>query len=310
MRLFLDTSSQVGSFPEPLSCFKEALIHAEIYFMIPTGLLKRRFRALLFSAFFFLSLPGFTACMAAVPEALDRSKAIVSIQSVNAVKTTKDKTGVLSGHAALFLNKHPARLLKYSRSGGGVIIDPRGVVVTNAHLVENAAGISVRLYNGVRLEGRILRVIPESDLAFISVESSFPLFYIPLANSEKLVQGARVYCIGHALNHKGSLFGGEVSGLMKRSSLQGSRAAFLQVRFGFHLYGGDSGSPILNPKGHLVGLVSGGRRNGDMATLAIASNVIRDGYWNIPIYPPLARVSFTEKNAALCRSELRLASVS
>ena len=81
-----------------------------------------------------------------------------------------------------------------------------------------------------------------------------------------------------------SLFGGEVSRIMKQSAFRGFRTDFLQVRFGFHLYGGDSGSPILNRNGYLVGLVSGGWRSGDMATLAIASNTIRDAYWNIPKY--------------------------
>ena len=247
-------------------------------------LLKWRRGVLLFTVIFFLSSQGFNVCTAAVPEALDRSKALVSIQSVNAVGSAGDKTGVLSGAAVLFLNKNPARLVKYSRSGSGVIIDPRGIIVTNAHLVQNAAGISVKLFNGIRLEGRVIREIPGSDIAFLSIKPSFPLSYVPLANSDRLVPGARVYCIGHALNHSGSLFGGEVSVIMKQSAFRGFRTAFLQVRFGFHLYGGDSGSPILNRKGYLVGLVSGGRRSGDMATLAIASNVIRDAYWNIPKY--------------------------
>jgi S1-C subfamily serine protease len=71
---------------------------------------------------------------------------------------------------------------------------------------------------------------------------------------------------------------------MKPSVLRRSPTKFFQIRFGFHLYGGDSGSPILNPGGDLVGLVSAGRRSGDMAALAVASNVIRDAYWNIPKY--------------------------
>ena len=174
--------------------------------------------------------------------------------------------------------------MKYTRSGSGVIIDPRGIIVTNAHIVQNAAGISVGLFNGTRLEGRVIRVIPGCDIAFLSIKPSFPLSYVPLANSDGLAPGSSVYCIGHALNHNGSLFAGEVSAIMKQSISRKLRTAFLQVRFGFHLYGGDSGSPILNRKGDLVGLVSGGRRSGDMATLAIASNVIRDAYWNMPKY--------------------------
>lgn len=238
----------------------------------------------LFLALFLLTPWCSDVCVASIPKALDRSKALVSIQSANAVGATGDKTGVLSGPAVLFLNKNPERLMKSTRSGSGVIIDPRGIIVTNAHLVQNAAGISVRLFDGTRLEGRVLHAIPECDIAFVSVKPLSTLSYVPLANSDGITQGERVYCIGHALNHKGSLFGGEVSRIMKQSVSRRARTAFLQVRFGFHLYGGDSGSPILNEKGHLVGLVSAGRRSGDMATLATASNVIRDAYGSIPKY--------------------------
>lgn len=246
--------------------------------------LKRRLGLLVFAVIFSMPLFRPNICAATVPKRLDCLKALVSIQSVNAIGSTGDKEGVLQGPAVLFLNKNPARLMKYSRSGSGVIIDPRGILVTNAHIVQNAAGISVKLFDGTRVEGRVLHVIPGSDVAFLSIKPPFPLSHVPLADSDDLLPGAPVYFIGHALNHSGTLFDGEVSRLMKQPAARGSRTAFLQVRFGFHLYGGDSGSPILDPKGRLVGLVSAGRRSGDMAALAIASNVIRDGYWNIPKY--------------------------
>jgi S1-C subfamily serine protease len=254
---------------------------------IPANL-KRRLVVFPMTIFFLASSPGFSAYAANVPGGMDRSKALVSIHSVNAVGATGDKAGVLGGAAVLFLTKNPTQLVKYSRSGSGVIIDPRGIIVTNAHLVQNAAGISVKLSNGIRLEGRVLRVFPESDIAFLTVRPSFPLSYISLANSDGLVPGDRVYCIGHALDHRGSLLEGKVSATMKPSASRRLHTKFFQIRFGFHLYGGDSGSPILNTRGDLVGLVSAGRRSGDMATLAVASNVIRDAYGNIPKYEPIA----------------------
>ena len=250
--------------------------------MIIPDIFRQRVSVFLFTGIFFLGTSHYEAS-AAVPKALDRSKAIVSIESVNAVGCSVDGKGNLGGNvAALFLHKNVARPMKYLRSGGGVIIDPRGIIVTNAHIIQNAAGISVKLFNGVRLEGKVLRVIPGMDMAFLSIRAPFSLSFVPLANSDELVSGARVYCIGHTLNHTGSLFGGEVSGILKQPAFRGPRPVFLQVRFGFHLYSGDSGSPILNQKGALLGLVSGGRRNGDMAALAVASNVIRDAYWAIP----------------------------
>jgi S1-C subfamily serine protease len=251
--------------------------------MIPAHL-KRYLVLFLLMILFPTSSPCFNAYAATVPRGIDRSQALVSIHSVNAVGATGDKRGVLIGPAVLFLTKNPAQLMKYSRSGSGVIIDPRGIIVTNAHLVQDAAGISVKLANGIRLEGRVLREFPESDIAFLTVIPLFPLSYVSLANSDGLVPGDRVYCIGHALDHRGSLLVGKISAIMKPSVSRRSGTKFFQIRFGFHLYGGDSGSPILNPEGDLVGLVSAGRRSGDMAALAVASNVIRDAYVNIPKY--------------------------
>lgn len=235
------------------------------------------FPAVLMSA---ITLTGM--CRAAVPKTLDRSQALVTIRSVNAVGGAGDRAGGLSGVAVFLAEQDPGRIMKLSRSGSGVIIDPRGIIVTNAHLVRNAAGISVELFDGNRLEGRLIDVIPNLDIAFLSVKSRFPLAHLPIADSDHLIPGSRVYCIGHALDHNGALFGGDVSAVLKRLTAQGARPIFLRVRFGFHLYGGDSGSPILDRDGYLVGIVSAGRRSGDMATLAVASNVIRDAYWNIP----------------------------
>jgi len=244
--------------------------------------LKRLLGASFFLVFFFLSFPDFYTCAIAAPMARDRTRALVSIECVNALHATGNKEGLPGGAAVLFRNKNPGRIIKYSRNGSGVIIDPRGIIVTNAHIVQNAAGISVKLFSGVRFEGRVIHVIPESDIAFVSIKSSVPLSFVPLANSEGLAPGTWVYCIGRALNHNDSLFEGKVSGIMRKPAFRGPQTTYLQVRFGFHLYGGDSGSPILDRKGCLVGLVSGGRRSGDMATLVVASNVIRDAFWNLP----------------------------
>ncbi|HNX68482.1 MAG TPA: serine protease [Candidatus Omnitrophota bacterium] len=238
--------------------------------------------ALLCLVFFLLEGASAGVCAPGRSASSQPSAALVTIESVNAAGPGVQKAGAYSGTAALFLSRNPGRIVKYARSGSGVIIDPRGILVTNAHIVRDAAGVSVKLFDGTRAEGRILQVIPETDIAFLSIVPPFPLAYVPLANSDGLLPGAKVYCMGHALDHNRSLFGGEVSAVLKQPAPQGVRPAFVQVRFGFHLYSGDSGSPILDRKGYLLGLVSGGRRGGDNAALAIASNVIRDAYRTLP----------------------------
>ncbi|MFH0983945.1 MAG: S1C family serine protease [Candidatus Omnitrophota bacterium] len=230
-----------------------------------------------FACLFFGAVLNPGVCKAATSPIPDRSQAFVAIRSVSVVRAG-DKAG---GVAALLSTQDPRRLAKYSRSGSGVIIDASGIIVTNAHLVQNAAGISVELFNGTRLEGRIIRILPESDLAFVSVRPFFPLLSVSVADSNRMVPGDMVYCIGRALNHNGALMGGKITALLKSSLSRTPRTEFLQIQFGFHLYGGDSGSPILDRKGNLVGLVSGGRRSGDMATIAIASNVIHNAFSDI-----------------------------
>jgi len=78
-------------------------------------------------------------CASGVAASAERSAALVTIESVNAAGPGGQKPGAFSGTAALFLSRNPGRIVKYARSGSGVIIDPQGIIVTNAHIVRDAA---------------------------------------------------------------------------------------------------------------------------------------------------------------------------
>lgn len=228
------------------------------------------------SAVFFIFLTSVEAVTKPVTLALKRKKAIVSIQS------TSHSEAPGNGFAKLVAARM-GRPVNYVREGSGVIIDPRGVIVTNAHTVQNATTISVVFIDGTKVSGELVGLLPEGDLAFISVRPPFALSYVPLADSSKVSVGTQVFAIGRAMNHEGAVFGGKISGMALDPRRGASAPAFLMAVFGFHFYSGDSGSPVLNQKGDLVGLLSGGRRDGDKAAVAVPSNFIRDAYGSLVV---------------------------
>lgn len=204
--------------------------------------------------------------------------ALVSIQTTHPYRAGAVSQTAEDRILTLFASSKRARPTGYARDGSGIIIDPRGILVTNHHIIAGASRISVTLFNGTKMPAVLLYSIPEKDLAFVRITPPFPLDYVPLENSDKVTVGARVYTVGHALGHKGSVYEGKVSGVLGHAFPKIPKASLFQVCFGFHLFSGDSGSPLIDQKGYLVGLVAAGRRDGDQAVLAIASNQIRDAY--------------------------------
>ncbi|HOW59332.1 MAG TPA: S1C family serine protease [Candidatus Omnitrophota bacterium] len=231
---------------------------------------------------FFLSGAALDAKEAVLPVVLNKSKALVSIQSMKKINATGIGKDPDDQRYALLMTGSRYKPTAYGRSGSGVIIDPKGVIVANYHTVSHASRISVTLSDGTQTPARLIYVLPESDLAFLSIVPPFRLPYVPLANSDMVSVGATVYMIGRALGHNGSVYGGKISGVFTQPLRRDPPLSLLEVNFGFHLFFGDSGSPLLNRNGYLLGIVSGGRREGDKAALVVASNVIRDAYRQIP----------------------------
>lgn len=217
----------------------------------------------------------------ALPFIMDKSKALVSIHSFTTIdpkQVRKDRVGGI----ALLRRTGSVRVNGYRREGAGVIIHPKGIIVTNHHIVGQATQIMVTLDDGTQVPAKWIHSLPGTDIAFLSIRPPRKLSYVPLANSDTASVGTKVYIIGNALGHYRSVYGGKVSGLLGSAISRVPQPVFLKVNFGFRMFFGDSGSPLLNQKGYLIGLVSAGQRSGEKATLAVASNIIRDAYRQIP----------------------------
>lgn len=220
----------------------------------------------------------------AVPLIRARSAALVTVQGVSAVGATEHRAALIDKASGRLRIERKKRPLNYGRSGGGVVLSSKGIIVTNAHTVRGASDIFVIFYDGTRASAKLIGVAT-GDLAFLRVVPPFKLTAVPLADSDKISKGMFVYTRGNTLWHHDTLFRGKVTGAAFGMVNGRPQATLLQTVFGSEFYLGDSGCPVFDDRGNLLGLVIGGRRDGDKAAFSVAANVIKDVYQRITVTP-------------------------
>lgn len=168
------------------------------------------------------------------------------------------------------------RPVYYKREGAGVIIDPDGIIVTNAHTVQKSGRIRVALHDKTIVDGILLEVHPENDLAFIKIEPPFFLVAVRFADSDQLKPGRKVYCVGNSKLRKNSISEGKVKAIAKRSNTPSKEAhAVDAIQINFDIYEGDSGSPVFDEDGSLLGIMNAKSNQKTARSFAIPVNVIK-----------------------------------
>jgi serine protease Do len=139
--------------------------------------------------------------------------------------------------------------------GAGIIWDSAGRIMTNYHVVEGTGGSPhVVLADGRRLETKPGPENPALDLAVLEVdEPGLPA--LPIGDSTKLRIGELVFALGHPWGQKGVVTAGVVSGLGHVTGLRSRRTADY-IRSDVSLAPGNSGGPLLNASGQVVGINS------------------------------------------------------
>lgn len=172
--------------------------------------------------------------------------------------------------------------------GAGVILSPDGMIVTNAHVVQGARRIRIRLQgldkqsaNDIAphgpLEAKLVGVDRESDLAVLKIDMS-GLPALDLANSNDLKQGQIVFAFGSPLGLENSVSMGVVSATSRQIDPD-NPAVYVQTDAPINP--GNSGGPLVDVDGHVVGIntfilsQSGGNEG---LGFAIPSNVVRNVY--------------------------------
>ena len=140
--------------------------------------------------------------------------------------------------------------------GTGVVIDERGYVLTNHHVVDGVREIQVTLADGKHRTAKLLARDPDTDLAVIKLdlEAGERLPVITIGTSSDLMPGEPVIAVGNAFGYENTVTRGIISALHR--AVQVSDAQFYEdlIQTDASINPGNSGGPLLNIDGEMIGI--------------------------------------------------------
>jgi serine protease Do len=139
--------------------------------------------------------------------------------------------------------------------GSGVIIDSEGHILTNEHVVMNAAAVLVQLEDGTEYEAEVMGSDARSDLAVLRIEARSALPYLEMGHSDDLMIGETVIAIGNPFGLGHTLTTGVISSLHRTLRLD-DRVYQDLIQADACINPGNSGGPLLNIKGELIGITT------------------------------------------------------
>lgn len=143
-----------------------------------------------------------------------------------------------------------------SGSGSGSIIDKRGYVVTNVHVIENASTITISLSDGSSYEGSVVGQDVESDIAVLKFTppADKELKTIAFGNSDSLKIGQKVIAIGNPFGLERTMTTGIISGLGRPIQESSSVIIRNMIQTDAAINPGNSGGPLLDSQGKMIGI--------------------------------------------------------
>ncbi|MFO7525986.1 MAG: trypsin-like peptidase domain-containing protein [Ignavibacteriaceae bacterium] len=168
--------------------------------------------------------------------------------------------------------------------GSGYLISPDGYIVTNDHVAGNASEITVTLTDGSHHQAKIIGTDPTSDICLIKIDgNNFP--YIDFGNSDEIIIGEWVIALGNPfglfeLNDKPTVTVGVISSLGMNLEPINNRYYLNMIQTDAAINGGNSGGPLVNSIGEIVGMntliyTAGGAQGNIGLGFAIPINKVR-----------------------------------
>jgi serine protease Do len=173
-------------------------------------------------------------------DGVDRKTAIVA-----AVQTTKESIVTI-------------KVVKASGAkdvvGTGIIVDERGLIVTNKHVVGSGRNVIVCLADKTEIAADVLMAEPRFDLAVVRVKAGRPLPALRFAPTKDLMVGEDVIAIGHPYGYVNTVSRGIISALEREITLPSGDVLTGLIQTDASINPGNSGGPLLNINGELIGI--------------------------------------------------------
>jgi len=171
-----------------------------------------------------------------------------------------------------FFGDAPERLPRRGL-GSGVIVDPSGIVLTNAHVIEGASQVEVTLLDGTRHKAKVVGLDKQTDLAVLRLEASGKRFpFVPLGDSDGVQVGDWVLAVGSPFGLQATVTSGIVSAKARQIGA-GPYDDFLQTDAAINP--GNSGGPLVNMRGEVIGINTAVVRGGSGIGFAIPATMAR-----------------------------------
>ena len=140
-------------------------------------------------------------------------------------------------------------------TGSGSVIDQNGTILTNQHVIEGAKEITVSLYNGVSYPAALIGQDPDTDIAILRIEApAEQLEPMAIGDSLNLRVGQRIYAIGNPFGLERTMSAGMISSLNRVIPSSERRTMRSLIQVDMSLNQGNSGGPLLNTRGELIGM--------------------------------------------------------
>lgn len=179
----------------------------------------------------------------AIVRAVEKARSsVVNIQGRRTVRTEPTE----SGNGELFR--------QVNGMGTGIIIDQRGYILTNFHVVENVETIQVTLADKRVFVGRLISNDPVTDLAVLKVDAESPLQVIDTGISSDLLTGESVIAIGNAFGYEHTVTRGIISALHREVQVSATQQYRNLIQTDASINPGNSGGPLLNIDGEMIGI--------------------------------------------------------
>lgn len=182
------------------------------------------------------------------PTVLAVRRASPSVVNLHGQKTVRSTAAGLAGAT------DDGGFRQVNGMGTGVVIDPRGYVITNYHVVEDVDDIRVTLHDGTVTSAQLIAARPRNDLALVKIDIDTELPTVPRGTSSDLMVGESVIAIGNAYGYVHTCTQGIISALHRDVPVNDTQDYEDLIQISAGINPGNSGGPLLNIDGEIIGV--------------------------------------------------------